>query len=176
MTKTKYFTFIASAEKKRHMRLRRQNRPRQPIVLRRRKESQLPWLLSEARLRPSLSTNTAFQVGRSGLQKQAHQRHSLMTGNWKDLFLHEDGHSLQQKDRGDSSFSDESSFGPPSIGKTTVAHTVCREAGLELHEFNASDVRSNAGGQAFSETMMRPTHCQNICLSAADTGKLCAVK
>lgn len=32
--------------------------------------------------------------------------------------------------------------GPPGCGKTTAAHVVCREAGLEVVEFNASDLRN----------------------------------
>lgn len=32
--------------------------------------------------------------------------------------------------------------GPPGIGKTTTAHLVCKEAGYEVVEFNASDTRS----------------------------------
>ncbi|BES91545.1 replication factor C (activator 1) 1, 145kDa [Nesidiocoris tenuis] len=32
--------------------------------------------------------------------------------------------------------------GPPGVGKTTTAHLVCRELGLDLVEFNASDTRS----------------------------------
>lgn len=32
--------------------------------------------------------------------------------------------------------------GPPGIGKTTTAHLVCKEAGYDVVEFNASDTRS----------------------------------
>lgn len=32
--------------------------------------------------------------------------------------------------------------GPPGIGKTTTAHLVCKEAGYDVVEFNASDARS----------------------------------
>ena len=32
--------------------------------------------------------------------------------------------------------------GPPGIGKTSSAHVVAKEAGYEVIEFNASDVRS----------------------------------
>jgi replication factor C subunit 1 len=34
--------------------------------------------------------------------------------------------------------------GPPGIGKTTAAHLVAREAGYIVHEYNASDVRSES--------------------------------
>jgi len=32
--------------------------------------------------------------------------------------------------------------GPPGVGKTSLAHVVCQELGMEAHEFNASDTRN----------------------------------
>ena len=52
--------------------------------------------------------------------------------------------------------------GPPGIGKTTVASLVAREAGYELLELNASDVRSK---KAVNEELA------NVVLSQAMNGQ-----
>ena len=45
--------------------------------------------------------------------------------------------------------------GPPGIGKTTLAHIVCRAAGYEVIEMNASDCRSASQIKAKFETAAR---------------------
>eukprot|EP00178_Gracilaria_changii_P025584 TRINITY_DN787_c0_g1_i1.p2 TRINITY_DN787_c0_g1~~TRINITY_DN787_c0_g1_i1.p2 ORF type:complete len:828 (-),score=103.26 TRINITY_DN787_c0_g1_i1:7289-9691(-) len=79
---------------------------------------------------------------------------SYWLSTWKSKFLFSDGHSKKLKDRSDSEYAAALLVGPPGIGKTTAAHIVCREAGFEPHEFNASDVRNKGGVQVLGETVM----------------------
>lgn len=73
---------------------------------------------------------------------------------WKDKFLRGDGHSVKLKNRRDSDYAAVLLVGQPGIGKTTAAHIVCREAGFEPHEYNASDVRNKAGVMELADTIM----------------------
>lgn len=79
---------------------------------------------------------------------------SAWLAGWKRKFLYGDGHSRKLKDRSDTDYAAALLVGPPGIGKTTAAHIVCREAGFEPHEFNASDVRNKGGVQNLGETVM----------------------
>lgn len=73
---------------------------------------------------------------------------------WRDKFLRGDGHNKKLKDRRDMDQAAVMLAGPPGIGKTSAAHIVCREAGYEPHEFNASDVRNKAGVTSLAESVM----------------------
>ncbi|KAL0265586.1 UNVERIFIED_CONTAM: hypothetical protein PYX00_011298 [Menopon gallinae] len=52
--------------------------------------------------------------------------------------------------------------GPPGVGKTTMAHIVASELGIEVVEFNASDARSKG------ELSSRVGECINLCSFTAD--------
>lgn len=75
-------------------------------------------------------------------------------GNWKRKFLFGDGHTWKVRERSDSDYAAALLVGPPGIGKTSAAYIVCRDAGFEPHEFNASDVRNKGGVQMLGETVM----------------------
>lgn len=52
--------------------------------------------------------------------------------------------------------------GPPGVGKTTMAHIVSRELGMEVAEFNASDARSKG------DLSNKVSYCINTCSLTAD--------
>ena len=58
--------------------------------------------------------------------------------------------------------------GPPGIGKTTTATLVAKEAGRDVLEFNASDVRSK---KALQESIGDVTGSQTLQFTATTTGK-----
>ena len=86
--------------------------------------------------------------------KEADLLETLPTDLWVDTYkptsLHQViGHAQQAKDlltwlRQFEPLKSKAALltGPPGIGKTTTAHLVCKEAGYDVVEFNASDARS----------------------------------
>ena len=58
--------------------------------------------------------------------------------------------------------------GPPGIGKTSVAHVVCKQAGFQVTEINASDERSGSSVKdKIHNTLFNKTlHSKPVCLVA----------